>query len=45
MKKNLEQKKIGLSYERVIFVFLSRGVKKYYYLKNKKMLFLDTDLL
>jgi hypothetical protein len=44
MKKKLEQKKVGPSCEHIIFDFLLRRVKKHY-LKNKKMLFLDTDLL
>jgi hypothetical protein len=44
-KKNLEQKKVAPLCEHIIFIFLSKKAKNRYYLKNKKMLFLDTDLL
>jgi hypothetical protein len=45
LKKKFVTKKVGPSCKCVIFVFLSRGIKNHYYLKNKKMLFLDIDLL
>jgi hypothetical protein len=40
-----QTKKVGPLCEYVIFDFLSKRVKKHYYLKHKKILFLDTDLL